>query len=214
MEVTYSLHFDKLNPISPVNPLKTTFFICLPQETHQLLNGNNVQYFITTYCGHDNILGMTLNHFCMDIMTPTNQDRPFLLKPPRFQSQVAQTDYVAICNKIKEKILFKAKDSILDLIYQALCPTFQLNPHAMISSLKQVYNMMVTACPSLSWCISIICALIIFLSWTNTHYFQHSFCFNFFNKVYIRLNISVIYNTPYSYKPNKECIFTHYFYQI
>ncbi len=34
----------------------------------------------------------------------------------------------------------QVKNSILDLIYQSLCPTFQINPHAMISSVKQMYD--------------------------------------------------------------------------
>lgn len=65
-----------------------TFYAELTQESCHLLNGKSVHYMITTYCGHNNILGMSINNFCKDILNQVNQDSPFLLKPLVFNPKL------------------------------------------------------------------------------------------------------------------------------
>jgi len=83
---------------------------------------------------------MPAAEFSRDILTVTLQDGPIDLLHPDFNLTSAKTDSTTIAAEISSKIIRLATPSILDHLFNQLCPWYSKEPHAALDHIRQTYD--------------------------------------------------------------------------
>ena len=123
-----------------VTVLRVEFYIELPQSSRDLTNGSGTAYRLTTFLGPDDIRLIPAAEFSRDILAVTLQDGPIDLLRPDFNLTSAKTDSTTIAAEINSKIIRLATPSILDHLFNQLCPGYSKEPHAALDHIKQTYD--------------------------------------------------------------------------
>ncbi len=116
------------------------YYIKLPQGHQDLVDGHWQQYCLTTFLGPDDICRMRPQEFSRDILVVTLQDGPIDLLCPDFNLTSAKTDSTTIEAEISSKIIKLATPSILDHLFNQLCPGYSKEPHAALDHIRQTYK--------------------------------------------------------------------------
>jgi hypothetical protein len=78
--------------------------------------------------------------FLHDILGVTLQDGPIDLLCPNFNLMAAKTDSTIIKAKINMKVICLATPSVIDHLFNWLCPGYSKEPHAALNHIRQMYN--------------------------------------------------------------------------
>jgi hypothetical protein len=113
-----------------VTVLRVEFYIELPQGSRDMINGVNGAYRLTTFLGPDDICLMSREEFSHNILGVTLQDSPIDLLRPDFNLTSAKT----------EKIVCLATPSILDHLFNQLCPGYSKELHTALDHIRQTYD--------------------------------------------------------------------------
>ena len=142
VRVQLNLDFASLVTLDPpgVTVLRVEFYIELPQSSRDLTNGSGTAYRLTTFLGPDDIRLIPAAEFSRDILAVTLQDGPIDLLRPDFNLTSAKTDSTTIAAEINSKIIRLATPSILDHLFNQLCPGYSKEPHAALDHIKQTYD--------------------------------------------------------------------------
>ncbi len=116
------------------------YYIELPQGHQALVDGHQQQYRLTKVLGPDGICLMPPQEFSRDILGVTLQDDPIDLLCPNFNLTSAKTDSTTIKAEISSKIIKLATPSILDHLFNQLCPGHSKEPHAALNHIRQTYK--------------------------------------------------------------------------
>jgi hypothetical protein len=124
--IQMNLDFTNLITLDPpgVTVLQVEFYIELPQGSCNMTNGHGSLYRLTTYLGPDDICTMPPDVFLRDILDITLQDGPINLLCPEFNLTAAKTDSTIIEAKINMKIIRLAPPSVIDHLFNQLCPGY------------------------------------------------------------------------------------------
>jgi hypothetical protein len=78
--------------------------------------------------------------FLRDILGVTLQDGPIHLLCPKFNLTAAKTYSTIIEAKINMKVICLATPSVIDHLFNQLCPGYSKEPHAALDHIRQMYN--------------------------------------------------------------------------
>jgi hypothetical protein len=120
--------------------LRTEYYIKLPQASHDLTNGNNQAYCLTTYLGPGDLRAIAAADFERDILAHALQDGPVDLLSPTFNLTVARLDRTTLVSEIRNKIIMLATPLVLDCLFNQLCPGYSKKPHAALDHIRQTYK--------------------------------------------------------------------------
>jgi hypothetical protein len=142
VRVQLDLDFSSLvsQGVQGVTVLRVEYYIELPQGSRDLQNGNNQGYRLTTFLGADDIRTIAAADFARDILGTTLQDGPINLLCPDFNLTPARMDSSAIEVVINSKIIRLATPSVLDSLFNQLCPGYSKEPHATLDHIRQMYE--------------------------------------------------------------------------
>ena len=142
VRVQLNLDFASLITLDPpgVTVLRVEFYIELPQSSRYMINGAGGAYCLTTFLGLGDICLIPAAEFSRDILTVTLQDGPIDLLRPDFNLTIAKTDSTTIAAEISSKIIRLATPSILDHLFNQLCPGYSKEPHAALDHIRQTYD--------------------------------------------------------------------------
>jgi hypothetical protein len=142
VRVQLNLDFASLVTLDPpgVTFVRVKFYIELPQSSRDLTNGSGTAYRLTTFLSPDNIRLIPAAEFSRDILAVTLQDGPIDLLCPDFNLTNAKTDSTTIAAKINSKIIRLATPSVLDHLFNQLCPGYSKEPHAALDHIRQTYD--------------------------------------------------------------------------
>ncbi len=137
-----NLDFASLVTLDPpgVTVLQVEFYIELPQGSRDMTNGHGSPYRLTTYLGPDDICTMPPDVFLRDILGITLQDGPINLLHPEFNLTAAKTDSTIIEAEINMKVIRLATLSVIDHLFNQLCPGYSKEPHAALYQIWQTFN--------------------------------------------------------------------------
>jgi hypothetical protein len=107
VRVHLRLDFLDLNTIIPAPNcvLCGKYYIKLPQQTVQLLNGHNVAYNLTTFLGAADLRTLLPLEIQRDILNETHQDGPFDLLQPAFNLTSCQMDSSVVYRNLKTLVV-------------------------------------------------------------------------------------------------------------
>jgi hypothetical protein len=129
---------DKITTAGSINTFRYEYYIELPQTTHNLTNGNNQPYQLTTWGGVDDLRTLTGAVVRRDILAHTLQVGPAQLIAPAFASTRATLETSTARIDIEESLLRMAYDQIGATLLEALAPNFTTQPHVIIDQVRQV----------------------------------------------------------------------------
>ncbi len=104
------------------------------------MNGNGVQYSITTFIGPSDLQTLSPQEVQAQILDLTIQGKPLDLLPPSFNVQSARMDSIALQMEINQKILCLALPTICNTLFMELCPEYSSQPHAALEHICQVHT--------------------------------------------------------------------------
>jgi hypothetical protein len=142
VRVQLNLDFRSLVPpgVHGLTILRVEYYIELPQSSQDLLNGNNQNYRLTSWTGASDLRTLTAVKFMQNVLSHTLQDGPIDLLRPEFNLTSAKTDSTTIEAEIGSKIIRLATPSVLDTLFNQLCPGYSKEPHAALNHVWQTYN--------------------------------------------------------------------------
>jgi hypothetical protein len=142
VQVQMNLNFASLVTLDNpgVTVLRVEFYIKLPQGSRDMINSVNKAYHLTTFLGPYYICLMSREEFSHNILRVTLQDGLIDLLCPDFNLTSAKTDSTAIEAAISSKIIPLATPSILDHLFNQLCPGYSKEPHAALDHIRQTYG--------------------------------------------------------------------------
>ncbi len=105
-----------------------------------MINSAGGAYRLTTFLGPDNIRLIPAAEFSRVILSVTLQDGPMDLLRPDFNLTSTKTDSTTIASEISSKIIRLATPSILDHLFNQLCPGYSKESHAALDHIRQTYN--------------------------------------------------------------------------
>ncbi len=139
MSPVLNLNFARLVTLDPpgITALRVEYYVELPQGHQDLVDNKRQQYCLTTFLGPDNICLMPPQEFSRDILGATLQDGPIDLLCPNFSLTSAKTDSTTIEAAITSNIIKLATPSVLDHLFNQLCPGYSKEPHAALDHIWQ-----------------------------------------------------------------------------
>jgi hypothetical protein len=137
-----NLNFASLITLDPprITALHVEYYVELPQGHQDLVDNKWQQYCLTTFLGPDDIRLMPPQEFSRNILGVTLQDGPIDLLCPDFNLLSAKTDSTTIKAEISSKIIKLATPSILDHLFNQLCPGYSKELHAALDHIQQTYK--------------------------------------------------------------------------
>jgi hypothetical protein len=130
---------DKITTAGSIYTFRYEYYVELPQTTHNLTNGNNQPYQLTTWGGVDGLCTLTGAVVRQDILAHTLQVGPAQLIAPAFASKRATLETLTARIDIEESLLRMAFDQIAATLLKALAPNFTTQPHVIIDQVRQVW---------------------------------------------------------------------------
>jgi hypothetical protein len=103
-------------------------------------NGSGASYRLTTFLGPDNICLMPADTFSCNILGVTLQDGSLDLLCPNFNLKSAKMDSATIKAEISSKIIKLATPSVLDYLFNQLCPGYSKEPNAALDHIWKTYK--------------------------------------------------------------------------
>jgi len=142
IRVQLNLDFASLVTLDPpgVTVLCVEYYIKLPQSSCNMTNKKSQAYRLATFLGPDDIRLIPAAEFSRDILAVTLQDGPIDLLCPDFNLTSAKTDSTTIATEISSTIIRLATPSILDHLFNQLCPGYSKEPHAALDHIRQTYD--------------------------------------------------------------------------
>jgi hypothetical protein len=137
-----NLDFASFVTLDPpgVTVLQLEFYIELSQGSRDMTNSHNSPYRLTFHLGLDDIRTMPPDVFLRDILGVTLQDGPIDLLCPKFNLTAAKIDSTIIQAKINMEVNRIATPSVIDHLFNQLCPAYSKEPHAALDHIWQTYN--------------------------------------------------------------------------
>ncbi len=89
---------------------------------------------------HGRIFSIPAAEFAQDVLAHTLQDGPIDLLCPDFNLTSAKMDSTNIKAEISSKIIRLATPSVLDSLFNQLCPGYSKEPHTALNHVRQIYN--------------------------------------------------------------------------
>ncbi len=120
--------------------LHAIYYFKLPQLQQALVNGNAVNYTLTTYTGPGDLRTLSPAEVQLNILELCMQDLPILLKASNFNLQSANTDCSEIGLEIEGKIRQLAWPEICASVFHKVCPGYSDKPHATLEHIWQTYK--------------------------------------------------------------------------
>ena len=142
VQVQLNLDFAGLVPrgVQGLTILQVEFYIELPQSLHDMMNSNNQPYRLTAWLGDAELRAIAAANFACDVLTHTLQDGPIDLLRPDFNLTSAKTGLSNIEAEISSKIIYLASPSVLDTLFNQLCPGYSKEPHPALNHVQQTYD--------------------------------------------------------------------------
>jgi hypothetical protein len=142
--VRVSLRLDFLNlcTITPAfsRVLCGSYYIELPQNTVQLIDGSNKAYNLTTFTGAADLCTLSPSEIQRNLLSEMHQDGPFDLLQPAFNLTSCQTDSsVVYGNDLKTMVVKLASDSVHEQLFSELVPGYSMEPHSVLEHIWQSY---------------------------------------------------------------------------
>jgi hypothetical protein len=140
--VQLNLNYAVLANVNPPGPmvLRATYYVKLPLTLCALVNGNGVQYSITTFINLSDLGMLSPQEVRAQILDLTIQGNLLDLLPPSFNVQSARTDSIALQMEIDLKILCLALPTICNTLFTEFCPGYSSQPHAALEHIPQVHT--------------------------------------------------------------------------
>ncbi len=95
-----------------------------------MVNGNNGNYTLVSYLGHDDLRLLTPPEVKAQIFNLCHQDGPVLLQASDFNLALANTDAHSFVIENEHKILRIAWHQICTSIFNEICPEYSNRPQA------------------------------------------------------------------------------------
>ncbi len=142
VRVQLNLDFASLVPpgIHGLTILRVKFYIKLPQSMHDMTNERTQPYCLMSWLSDADLRAMSDTNLTCDVLSHTLQDGPIDLLCPEFNLTSAKMDLTAIKAEISSKIICLATPSVLDSLFNQLCPGYSNEPHAALDHVRQTYN--------------------------------------------------------------------------
>jgi hypothetical protein len=105
-----------------------------------MTNERGSAYNLTTFLGTANLHTLTLQQIQAGILDHTLQYGPVELQPASVGATNAQTDSLAIRDKIQGKIICLAYQSICQTLFLELCPGYSNQPHMALDHIRQIHT--------------------------------------------------------------------------
>ncbi len=142
MRVQLNLNYPALANVNPPGPtvLQATYYIKLPLHLHALVNGNGMQYSITTFIGPGDLQMLSPPEVRAQILDLTIQGNLLDLLLPSFNVRSARTDSIALRMEMDQKNLCLASPMICNTLFTELCPGYSPQPHAALEHIRQVHS--------------------------------------------------------------------------
>jgi hypothetical protein len=142
VRVQLNLNYAALANVNPPSPtvLRATYYIKLPLHLRALLNGNGMQYSITTFIGPGDLRTLSPPEVRAQVLDLMIQGNPLDLLPPSFNLGSAWTDLIALQMEIDQKILCLVSPTICNTLFTELCPGYSSQPHAVLEHIGQVHT--------------------------------------------------------------------------
>jgi hypothetical protein len=142
VQVQLNLNYTALANVNPPSPmvLRATYYMELPLTLRALVNGNGVQYSITTFIGPGDLRMLSPQEVRAQILNLTIQGNPLDLLPPSFNVRSARTDSIALQMEINQKILCLVLPMICNTLFTELCPGYSSQPHITLEHIGQVHT--------------------------------------------------------------------------
>jgi hypothetical protein len=115
------------------------YHIGLPQQTVQLLNGNNVAYNLTTFLGAADLRTLLPLEIQHDILDEMHQYSPFDLLQPAFNLTSCQTDSFVVYGNLKTLVVKLASNTVHEQLFSVLVPGYSMEPHSVLEYIWQSY---------------------------------------------------------------------------
>jgi hypothetical protein len=120
--------------------LHQQYYIELPQETHQVLDGHGAPRQLTTFHGPDDLRTLTVDQVHNTIIALVPQDGPIDLTEAAFNLATATIDDELIVTRINKTIFRIARLPILKSVFNQMCPDFTNLPQKAVEDLHQCYT--------------------------------------------------------------------------
>jgi hypothetical protein len=142
VRVQLNLNYAALANVNPPGPtvLRVTYYIELPLHLRALVNGNGMQYSITTFIGPGDLRTLSPPEVRAQILDLMIQGDPLNLLPPSFNMRSARTDSIALRMVINQKIIRLVSPTICNTLFTELCPGYSSQPHAALEHICQVHT--------------------------------------------------------------------------
>jgi hypothetical protein len=105
-----------------------------------MTNERSQPYHLTSWLGNADLRAMSAVDLTRDVLSHTLQDRPINLLCPEFNLTSAKTDSTATKAEISSKIICLATPSVLDSLFNQLCPGYSKEPHTTLYHVRQTYQ--------------------------------------------------------------------------
>jgi hypothetical protein len=126
------------NP-APNAILQGEYYIQLPQSSIDLVNGSHVNNKLTMLLGAADLRALSPMEVKHDILDITHQDSPFNQLVPNFNLSSCYTDSSAIYGELKLLVVRIALDTIHQILFMVLVPSYSIEPHNVLDHIWQCY---------------------------------------------------------------------------
>ena len=139
--VQLALNYANLNRIDPApnTTLRGEYFIQLPQDSIDLINGAGNPYRLTTFTGAKDLRTLTVEAIKRDILDATHQGRPYDLLEPSFNLTFCRSESTVTYGELKSQVVRLASATIHQQLFEVLVPGYTLEPHNVLDHIFQSY---------------------------------------------------------------------------
>ncbi len=136
-----ALDYADLNQIVPApnTTLRGEYYIQLPQDSIDLVNGAGNPYCLTTFTGAADLRTLTTKTIQRDILDATHQDGPYDLLEPSFNLTSCCTESTVTYGELKSQVVRLASATIYQQLFEVLVPGYTLEPHNILDHIFQSY---------------------------------------------------------------------------
>jgi hypothetical protein len=129
--VQLALDYADLNRIDlvPNTTLRGEYYIQLPQDSIDLINGAGNPYRLTPFTGAADSRTLTVEAIKRDILDATHQDGPYDLLKPSFNLTSCRTESTVTYGELKSQVVCLASATIHQQLFEVLVPGYTLEPH-------------------------------------------------------------------------------------
>jgi hypothetical protein len=117
--------------------LKSMYYLELPQQSANIMNGAGAACILSTYQGPVNIKTMFAREVSKNIIGPCLQRSPIALSGADFNLQEANIDSTTVKDQLISKLLLLGFDAICTSVFAVLCPGYSNQPHTVLNHIRQ-----------------------------------------------------------------------------